>query len=141
MGQPRHPLPALAALVAIALIAAAVGGCGSSGEGSSSEQAKGSSGAAGSATTSTAPAGASAQACSGAVRGIGTLRVVGVGCAIGRGVVASWSNKAACAGTAAASRVSCTIEDYRCLGAETDRGLAVGCARPGRSISFVAQRE
>jgi hypothetical protein len=123
-------------LVAVALAAAAVGGCGSSGGGSSSEQAKGSSGA----SPATAPAGASAQACSGAVRGIATLRVAGVGCAIGRGVVAFWSNKAACAGTAGASRVSCTVEEYRCLGAATDRGIAVSCARPGRSISFVAKR-
>jgi hypothetical protein len=140
MGQSRHPLPALVVCVAVALVAAAVGGCGSSGAGSSSEQAKGASGAAGSATTPTAPAGASAQACAGAVRGIATLRVAGVGCAIGRGVVASWSNRPACAGTAAASRVSCTVEDYRCLGAATDRGLAVSCARPYRSISFVAKR-
>jgi hypothetical protein len=134
MGQSRHPLPAL---VAVALVAVAVGGCGSSGAGSSSEQAMESSG---SATTSTAPAGASAQACAGAVRGIATLRVAGVGCATGRGVVASWSDKPACAGPAGASRVSCTVEGYRCLGAATDRGLAVSCARPGRSISFVARR-
>jgi hypothetical protein len=140
MGQSRHPPPALAVCIALALVAAAAGGCGSSGEGFSSEQAKGSSGAAGSATTSTAPAGASAQACAGAVRGIATLRVAGAGCAVGRGVVASWSNKPACAGSAGASRVSCRVEDYRCLGAAGDRGIAVSCARPGRAISFVAKR-
>jgi hypothetical protein len=66
--------------------------------------------------------------------------VVGVGCAVGRGVVAAWVNKDACQGPAGASRSACTVSDYRCVGAATERGIAVSCAQPSRSISFIAKR-
>ncbi|MDX6608266.1 MAG: hypothetical protein QOF85_191 [Solirubrobacterales bacterium] len=133
MGQARHLL-SLLVLVGVAL-AAVVGGCGSSDETSES-----SSSGAGPATRSTAPQGATAQACSGAVAGISQVRVSGVGCAVARGIVASWDNRKACGAPAGGSRTSCSVEDYRCLGAATDRGLSVSCAAPGGSISFVAKR-
>jgi hypothetical protein len=41
---------------------------------------------------------------------------------------------------AKASRSACTVGRYRCLTVTTGRGFAVGCALPGRSISFVARR-
>jgi hypothetical protein len=141
MGQSRHPLPPPAVAAALVLFALLVAGCGSSGNGSTSEGTQGSPQPAGGAGTPTAPAGAVAQGCEGAVRGISSLRVTGVGCAIGRGVVASWSERTGCTATPPGrSRTSCAVSGYRCLGTVTDRGLAVSCARPGRSISFTAKR-
>jgi hypothetical protein len=32
-------------------------------------------------------------------------------------------------------------DEYRCLGAATERGIAVSCARPGSSVAFIAQRD
>jgi hypothetical protein len=133
MGQARHLL-SLLVLVGV-ILAVALAGCGSSDETSES-----SSGGSGSATRSTAPQGATAEACSGAVAGVGQVRASGVGCAVARGVIASWANKKACDAPADSSRMSCSVEDYGCLGVVTERGLAVSCATPGRSISFVAKR-
>lgn len=131
MGQSRHGLTAAIPL-ALALFVAAAAGCGSGEDGATSERAQPGAGA--------PPPGASARTCAGVARGIGALRVAGVGCATGRGVVASWSEKPECAPAAGASRVSCGVGGYRCLGAVTDRGIAVSCARHARSISFVAKR-
>jgi hypothetical protein len=134
MGHARQP-PSLALVVlAVSLLAALGGGCGSS-----DETTEGGSTGGESATTSTAPAGAAAQSCAGAVGDIGRLRVTGVGCSPGRDVAVGWGKKSACRQPAGASRVSCSVEDYRCLGVATDRGVAVSCAKPGRSISFVAK--
>jgi len=136
-------------IVAIVVLGAALamGGCGSSGDGSgyggdSRERAETSAG--------TAPAGAAARACgeiavaqTGQLRftRIGSLRVTGVGCNSGLGVVAGWVRKPGCSRPAGASRYSCTVGGgYRCLGTATDRGIAVSCARPGRSLAFVAKR-
>jgi len=47
----------------------------------------------------------------------------------------------ACAPFGGASRSSCSVYGgYRCLGAVTDRGVAVSCARTGSSVAFVAKR-
>ncbi|HET8863903.1 MAG TPA: hypothetical protein VFM94_11725 [Solirubrobacterales bacterium] len=119
--------PLLLVLAAALLIA----GCGSSDESEPTATA----------TAPAAPAGASARSCDGTVAGTSVLRIAGVGCDVGRGVVAAWSKKPACAPTGGASRVSCTVHgDYRCLGAATDRGVAVSCARTGSSIAFIAKR-
>jgi hypothetical protein len=134
MGQSRHGLPAAIPL-ALALFVAAAAGCGSGEGGATSERAQPAAPGAGA-----PPPGASARTCAGAARGFGALRVAGVGCATGRGVVASWSERTECAPAAGASRVSCGVGGYRCLGAVTDRGIAVSCARHARSISFVAKR-
>lgn len=133
MGQARHPLSLLLVL-AVAAVALTTGGCGSSddsNEGTTTD---------GGGTTSRAPAGASAQNCPGPVDGVTDLSVTGVDCEEGRGVTVLWISQRDCRRPAGASRVSCSVAAYRCLGASTDRGLAVSCARPGRSISFVAQR-
>jgi hypothetical protein len=119
-------------VLAAAALVAATGGCGAS---SSDQRSPGGRGTA-SPRTPTAPVGASAQRCG----GVEGLRVSGVGCSVGRGIAASWADVRGCSGPAGASRFSCPVAGYRCLGAATARGVAVTCARPGRSISFVARR-
>jgi len=133
MGPARHPLSLALVALAIGLVMA-IGGCGSSGE-STGDTAGTTTGASG----STAPVGAAAKACASA-GGASDLRVTGIGCAAGRGVVGAWTNSSACSSAAGASRTSCSVDDYRCLGAAAARGLAVSCARPGRSVSFVVKR-
>jgi hypothetical protein len=126
----RALFPVAASLLAVALLVILAAGCGSSDAGSSGEGS----------TETTEPRGAAALACTGAPAGVGTLRVSGVACATGRDVVAGWTAKGSCTAPADSSRTSCTVGAYRCLGTATDRGLAVSCARPGRSISFVIKR-
>jgi hypothetical protein len=110
-------------------------GCGSSDEESSSSTSSEPT-----ATIPDAPPGATAQSCGNTtVTGTSQLRVTGVGCPVGRGIVASWAKNDACA--ANTSRPACTVyRGYRCIAARTDAGLAVSCARSGRSISFIAKR-
>jgi hypothetical protein len=136
----RFARPILAFAV-VALAAAPVSGCGSGGDGpgygprdTSAEQTA-------TATTPAAPPGAAAKSCTGTVAGTAQLRVTGIGCDSGRGVVAAWSNRPACNPGNEASRVSCSVGDgYRCLGARVERGVAVSCSAPGRSLSFVVDR-
>ncbi|HET7053790.1 MAG TPA: hypothetical protein VFI09_07745 [Solirubrobacterales bacterium] len=132
--RPGRLLIALLALVAT--LAAA--GCGSSGGDSSrSNEARSTA----TATTPTAPPGASARSCEGTAPGTGRVRVTGVGCDVGRGVVAAWAGKTACVRPAGESRFSCSVyRGYRCLGAAAERGIAVSCSRPGSSVSFLARR-
>jgi len=87
-----------------------------------------------------APAGAAARSCGSAEAGVRDLRVTGVECDTGRAVAVVWSGNAGCESPAGASRFACSVRGYRCLGAATERGVAVSCARPGRSIAFVATR-
>lgn len=146
MGQARHPPSlSLAAGVALALVAGLVAsGCGSSdGGGSTAGTARSGSGEGGpgpAATAPGAPPGVDVALCGGSVAGAGRVRASGAGCAVARGVVASWSGKRACGRPASGSRVSCTVGGYRCLGAATERGLAVTCSRRGSSIAFLARR-
>jgi hypothetical protein len=131
MRRARHPALSIGAgVLAVALVAMLASGCGSSDTESSGE----------SSDRTVAPQGAAVQGCAGASAGVEGLRVSGVGCAAGRAVVAAWTAKSACAKPTGASRTSCTAGDYRCLGAATERGLAVSCARPGHSVSFVFKR-
>ena len=124
-------------VLAAALCAAAIGGCGSSG-GESTESGGGEPTAR--ATTPNAPPGASARSCGDTtVAGTEGLRVTGVGCDVGRGVVAGWAKAPGCSSPAGESRFSCTVGEYRCLGAASERGVAVSCARPGSSVAFLAR--
>lgn len=127
-----RPLAVLPLLIVAALLA----GCGSSGD-SRSE------GGGATATTPAAPPGASVRACGETtVAGTSGTRVTGIGCDVGRGIVAAWARKPACPPPAGASRSSCSLGDgYRCLAAATDRGIAVSCARPGASVAFLADRD
>jgi len=135
MGQARHPLSLALLLLALGLAGPLVGGCGSS---SSEQSTQGNPGATDKARGSTAPPGAAAQACAGTAAKAAELRVTGVRCAAGLGVVTAWSTKNDC--RADTSRPACTIGGYRCLSATGEHGFAVSCARPGRSISFIARR-
>lgn len=127
----RHPAGSLVAgVLAVALVAILASGCGSSGTGSTG---------AGS-TETTAQPGVTALTCANAPAGVAALRAIGVDCATGREAVLGWTAKNACATPVGASRTSCTVGSYRCLGTTTERGLAVSCARPNRSISFVVER-
>ncbi len=127
-------------LIAIlALGGALLAGCGSS---STSPPATGTSATApaGAAKTSTAaPIGAAAYGCKDTAGGVRQLRVTGAGCADARGIAAGWVAKRACQASTGASRTSCAVDGWRCLGARTDQGIAVTCAQRGRSISFVAR--
>jgi hypothetical protein len=133
--------PARLLPVAAILAVLAATGCGSSGGGSGDEPRERAGEATATATTPAAPPGASAQSCEGTVAGAGQLRVTGTGCDVGRGVVAAWVGKPSCAPGSDASRASCSVPGgYRCLGAAVERGVAVSCSAPGRSISFLAGR-
>jgi hypothetical protein len=137
MQVPRPSLLVFAILVALAAPAA---GCGSSDDADSGIGSSDGSGAP-TATTPTAPVGASAQSCEGAVAGIDQLRVTGSGCDVGRGVALNWADKPACSRPSDASRWSCALPGgYRCLAATVGQGIAVSCSHPGRSVSFVAKR-
>lgn len=129
-----------ALLVAVALATAATG-CGSSEGGSgygprdSTEEPR-----TATATTPEAPPGASARTCESGVAGAEEVRVTGIGCDVGLRVVAAWAAKPPCSAPAGGSRLSCSVHDgYRCLGASAERGIAVSCARPGASVSFIAK--
>jgi len=135
MGHARHPLSLALAVLAAGLFALLGSGCGSSDETTESGSSSG-----GGATPSEQPVGATAQDCAAAVAGISRLRVTGVDCPAGQDVVVGWDEKGSCRAPAGASRVSCNVGDYRCLGAAAERGLAISCARPGHSVSFVAKR-
>lgn len=136
MPPSRHPyLSVLAGILSVLAVLST--GCGSSdntGSSSSGEEKA-------TATVPAAPPGASVRGCEGTVAGTDRVRVTGIGCDVGRGVVASWMGKPACATPADASRFSCTVyRGYRCLGATSGRGVAVSCSRPGSSIAFTFKR-
>jgi hypothetical protein len=84
------------------------------------------------------PIGASARSCETHTVDAEGLRATGVACGQARAVMYGWQRTRSCASPAGASRGSCTALSYRCLTTKTDRGVAVSCARPGRSIAFVA---
>lgn len=132
------PARLLVLLTLVALAVAATTGCGSSGDGGV-ESSQGKTRA--TATTPPAPPGASVRSCAGTVAGTGQVRVTGIGCDAGRGVVAAWANEPDCSAPSGTSRFSCAVyRGYRCLGAVTDRGVAVSCARPGSSVAFVTKQ-
>lgn len=49
---------------------------------------------------------------------------------------ARWEARPACTRPDGASRWGCSVGPYRCQAVVVDRGWAVDCAKPGRSISF-----
>jgi hypothetical protein len=128
-------------LAIVALTAAMLAGCGGSSPTDESSQS-GSTGPSESTAPSSpkAPAGATAKGCATDAPGAEGLRATGVSCGQARRVMLGWQRDPACAAPAGASRTSCTARSYRCLGARTDRGLAVSCSRAGASIAFLARR-
>lgn len=117
--------------IAIIVFAAALlGGCGSSEDGSGATTAPKSSG-------QKAPAGASAQECAGRAGAATALRATGLRCKQAKALALAWTHNQGCAPAGGSSRASCKLEgDYDCLAVMTGRGLAVSCARPGRSVAF-----
>jgi hypothetical protein len=126
----------LAVPIAVALLAASmVVGCGGSGgDTNGSGSTAGPPGGA-----ATAPAGASARSCETQAVDAEGLRATAVSCAEARRVMFAWQRAPGCAATAGASHASCDVRAYLCIAARADRGLVVSCARPGRSIAFIAK--
>jgi hypothetical protein len=127
---------ALAALAIVVAMTAA--GCGSSDETTGASETT-----APPASTSTtpgqeAPIGVRAKACGGNGSS-GEVRVTGVSCELGRSLVAGWYKDGDCSAAEGASRTSCRLGRFICLGAVTDRGVAVTCAAPGRSVAFIGR--
>jgi hypothetical protein len=123
-------------LAIAALTAALLAGCG----GSSSSGGSTQTGSTAPAGPSSGPVGASARGCDTGAVDVEALRAVGVSCGPARQVMLGWRRDDSCSSPSGASRTSCTIGSYRCLGARADRGIAVACSRPGESIAFIAKR-
>ena len=120
--------------IAVAICVVLVAGCGSDestttpgGTGTAAETTP-------SAGASSAPAGAAAHQC-GTAGALVSVRAVGVGCEETRLVATAW-DVPRCHPAAGGSRSACTVRRYRCQGVVTDRGVAVSCARAGKSIGF-----
>jgi hypothetical protein len=141
MPFPR-PLPAL--LVAIALTAAlGVAGCGSDSDETTGAGTRTDPVAGGdeppTAGEAQAPAGVRAEVCESDASADGEVRVTGLPCEFGRKMVKAWNLDERCDAPPGASRTSCRVGGFACLGVATDRGLAVTCAASNRSIVFLAE--
>jgi hypothetical protein len=128
----------------LALIAAALAaGCGSD---ESSETTSGQSGAEmtgaqeSGAGGAEAPVGVRARTCKVSVSDYEMLRVTGVDCRTGAAIAAGWAKDSSCRPPKGQSRSACSIGQFRCLTTVVGRGLAVTCARPERSVAFIAKR-
>lgn len=89
---------------------------------------------------STAPPGASAQSCETQAVDAEALRATGIACGQARQVMLGWQRDTDCDPAQGSSRSGCTIRGYRCLATVAGRGVAVSCARPGRSVAFIVRR-
>jgi hypothetical protein len=87
-----------------------------------------------------APVGVRADVCASKETAGGDVRVTGISCDSARLVVGEWHENEDCAAAPGASRTSCRLGPFDCLGATTGSGLAVTCAASGRSIVFFANR-
>ena len=86
------------------------------------------------------PSGVTARPCLSPGKPAVLMRVTGVSCSKGRDIVAGWASRSGCAPAAGDSRSACTVDGFRCLTTVAGRGLAVTCARPARSVAFLAVR-
>lgn len=128
----------------LALIAAALAvGCGSD------ESSETTSGRSGTETTQAhesgaggakSPVGVRARSCTVTASDYEMLRVTGVDCRAGAKVAAGWTEGPGCRPAPGESRAACSVGEFRCLTAAVGRGLAVTCARPERSVAFIAKR-
>jgi len=145
--SPFQPILGVLALALVTVAGGALAGCGSSTGGTTGTSGEGGSGSETtapppSATTSPgAPPGVTVKTCSDDLTEPPGARVTGASCAEGRATVATWTHTTSCSLSKGASHSACTVGRYRCIAAAADRGIAANCARPGRSISFVAKRE
>jgi hypothetical protein len=124
MRIPRPTTIVLAALVFAVAMAAA--GCGSPSSDETTTPAQ------------EAPVGVRAKNCGGLGSG-GQVRVTGASCKLGRSLVAGWYKDSDCSAPEGASRTSCRLGEFTCLGAVVDGGVAVTCAAPGRSVAFIGR--
>jgi hypothetical protein len=129
-----RPKPTLLAALAVA---AAIAGCGSSSNETETAQPPASTSTA---PGSEAPVGVRAKSCSGATKVTEEIRVTGVSCAAGQLIAEAWGRTKSCTAPAGTSRTSCRLGGLTCLGAVADRGIAVTCAEPGRTVSFIGKR-
>ena len=113
-------------LLPLVLAALLAGGCGSDDEDTD---------------TSATPPAPGVENCGGTtVAGTSALQATDVSCDAARDIVADWARNEDCATDV--SRPGCTIRDgYICIGVRVNDGLAVSCARPNRSISFLAKSD
>jgi hypothetical protein len=123
-------------LAVLALAAGLLLGCGASG---SQESGKGG-GAQPGAGTPTAPPGSSTRHCRAGEPGVVGLAASGTSCTEARHLMLGWVHSGACRPPAGTSRSGCPALSYRCLATATDRGWAVSCSKPGRSVAFTARR-
>jgi hypothetical protein len=134
--------PLLVLTVLIAMLA--VAGCGSDSDETTGGGAQAAPAPAEDRSTTTAPEqappGVRAEPCRSDDAGGGEVRVTGVPCGFGRLVVTGWHKNEACDPPPGASRTSCKLGGFTCLGAATGQGLAVTCATSGRSVAFIAKR-
>jgi hypothetical protein len=86
-----------------------------------------------------APVGATARSCETGAGAAESLRATGVSCNRARRVLYDWERASACGDPSGTSRSGCSVHSYRCIGARTDRGVAVSCARPGYSVAFLTK--
>jgi hypothetical protein len=136
----RLAIPLAIAVLAAVLLAGCGGSSSSEGSSSSSGPAQTEPGTSPKGSAPGAPIGASARNCDTGAVDVEALRTVGVSCGRARQVMHGWQRNGSCAAPTGSSRTSCTARSYRCLSARTDRGLVVGCSRPGESIAFVVKR-
>lgn len=129
MGRARHLYASIGAgVLAAALLGLFAMGCGSSESESPSGEAP---------QSRPAPPGATARSCTASVRGVSELRATAAACSLAAQVAGAWAAERGCTLAARATRGACKVGRYRCLAATSGRGLAVSCALPGRSISFI----
>jgi hypothetical protein len=131
------PARLAAPFAAVLFVAALATGCGSSSDDSTRSERN----AAPPPSSSGAPVGASARSCDSYASDATALRATNVSCGQARQVMFGWQRQGSCSTRAGASRSSCLSRSYRCLATRTDRGIAVSCARAGRSIAFIAKRD
>ncbi len=86
------------------------------------------------------PSGVTARACRNPGKPAVLMRVTGVSCSKGKSIAAGWASHSGCAPPAGVSRSACTVDGFRCLTTVAGHGLAVTCARPERSVAFLAVR-
>jgi hypothetical protein len=113
-------------------------GCGSDDEDQTTTSATESTATTSASPSAEGPAGAAVQTCVVKSTELEDLRVTGVKCGVGQQVATGWTHVASCAKPQESSRFACSVRGYRCLSATVDRGVAVTCARPGRSVAFIA---
>ncbi len=132
------PLARRTAILATLAACLALAACGSSDEETGTSAGTTQAGPS-SPPASEAPLGVTAKSCAGAEAQGGEVRVTGASCELARRTVAAWARSGPCSPTPD-SRTSCRLGEMICLGARTDRGLAVTCATTGRTVVFVARR-